>query len=273
MPAERASERVHDAHSQAVFDFIILFAFSISILTILSNDFRLTILSILFPSFSLRGIVMHSLNSVATVMLTMLIMRCELYSLLLSPLSLKRLFLYRHGKSLNGYRLSVQVDLIYLLSLITSHQKTPSTPSYSKWAKNPPSAIWRFDGKRSPPRRSSRRDRRSRSRSRSPRRRDDDRDEPRKDRDRDDKDRDRDKDKDRDDDRRRDRDRDDDDDRRRRRSRSRERRRRSRTRSRSRGRDDREKRDVEDRDRDRDRDVVIDDRNGDPKDDKAVSPS
>lgn len=104
-----------------------------------------------------------------------------------------------------------------------------------QWAKNPPSAVWRYDGKRSPPRRGSRRDRRSRSRSVSPRRdrdRDDDRDDRRKDRDRDDRDRDR-------DDRRRDRD-DDGEDRRRRRSRSTERRRRSRSRSSVR-RDDREK--------------------------------
>ncbi|KAF8501994.1 hypothetical protein JB92DRAFT_848960 [Gautieria morchelliformis] len=145
-----------------------------------------------------------------------------------------------HGRSLNGYRLSVQ------------------------WAKNPPSAVWRYDGKRSPPRRGSRRDRRSRSRSASPRRdrdRDDDKDDRKKDRDKDDG-----KDKDRDrDDRRRDRD-DDGEDRRRRRSRSTERRRRSRSRS-----------SVRREDRDKDADEVGHERNGadpelEPKDDKAITP-
>ncbi|KAF8515712.1 pre-mRNA-splicing factor srp1 [Hysterangium stoloniferum] len=130
-----------------------------------------------------------------------------------------------HGRSLNGYRLSVQ------------------------WAKNPPSAVWRFDGKRSPPRRGGRRDKRSRSRSRSPRRRDKD-DVRDKDRDYDDKKKDRE---------------DDGEERRRRRSRSPERRRRSR--SRSQGREDRDKKEANDR-------PTSEDRNGDVelKDDKAMTP-
>ncbi|KIJ47311.1 hypothetical protein M422DRAFT_66602 [Sphaerobolus stellatus SS14] len=160
-----------------------------------------------------------------------------------------------HGRSLNGYRLSVQ------------------------WAKNPPSAVWRFD-KRSPPHRRGR-DRRSRSRSRSPRRdreRDQDKDDRRRERDPDDRD---DKGRDRDE---KGKDKGEGDERRQRRSRSPvrrssrspvrrgskspERRRRSRTRSQSRDREERDERDK------REEVVPPEEKNDDaePKEEKAATP-
>ena len=90
----------------------------------------------------------------------------------------------RHGRNFEGSRLSIQASgMMFLAGL---HVLT----SFVQWAKNPPSSVWRYDRRASPPHRSSR----DRERSRSPRRRPE-RDDREKDRDgeRDTKDRDKDR--------------------------------------------------------------------------------
>ena len=91
----------------------------------------------------------------------------------------------RHGRNLDGHRLSIQVRNLPYHPYLYNHQLT----SPFKWAKNPPSSVWRYDrDRRSPPPAY-----RSRDRSRSPRRRGE------RERERvDDRDRDRDRDRERD---------------------------------------------------------------------------